>query len=311
MKLWCFLHAFQNSPYRYFHLPVILEALLASAPSPGSWEIFFDRLRELSSGEPWWHELIAATELLEEQEKSYFDPSIQRFTFFGDHDYPQAFSQSANPPLALSYEGCLADFDRPCLSAVGSRDPHEFTRSWIQRDLYEFLKQTPVPIISGGARGVDQMVHRLALLMNLPTMVFLPSGLSRKYPQLWQETQWRERPVTFVSEFPLGAPISKQNFSSRNRLIAAASPMTLILEARAKSGTLITAHHSLIEGKVLGVVPGHPHLSHFSGSLELLSEGGCLVRNASDLSFYFSGDLQHETGRMLSLDQSAQKSPYP
>lgn len=302
MKLWCFLHAFQSSPYRYFYLQTVLEALQASSACDRSWESFFQRLQELSVGEPWWQELIGLAQQLQRQEEPVFDPSTQHLTFYGDRNYPRTFLRTANPPLALSYEGRLADLDRPCLSAVGSRDPHEFTRAWIQRDLYEFLKQTPVPIVSGGARGVDQMVHRLALLMELPTAVFLPSGLSQKYPQLWQDLQWRERPVTFISEFLLGAPISKQNFSSRNRLIAAAGRMTLILEARAKSGTLITAHHALIEGKVLGVVPGHPHLSHFGGSLDLLSEGGCLVRNASDLSFYFSGDLQHGTGASLALD---------
>lgn len=295
MKLWCFLHAFQLSPYRYLYLSEVLQALIRCAEDP-SLENFLEHLPSLCPEGFWWEPLLQKSELIRKEEEKHYRPDRHHFVFYGEQNFPKNLLKSSNPPLALSYEGELHHFEKPCISAVGSREPHEYTRKWIQREFYEFLKHNSTPVVSGGARGIDQLVHRLALLMNLPTAVILPTGLAKRYPALWEEQDWVSQGVCFISELRLGAPISKQNFASRNRLIAYYGALTLILEARAKSGTLITAHHALIESKPVCVVPGHPALSQFAGSLQLLTEGSFFVRNALDLGFYFSGELQQLTG---------------
>lgn len=301
MKLWSFLHAFQNSTYRYVYLADVLQALKSCAPSPPSWELVIHNLKQNRfTHESWWESLYEETQAIEIEELRSFDPARHRFVFYGERDFPQAFMNSSNPPLALSYEGSLTPFEGANISVVGSREPHEYSKRWMQKDFYHFLKAQRPPVVSGGARGVDQLAHRMALLLDLPTAVILPSGLSKKYPSLWNSTdEWIQQGVTFVSEMRLSATISKRNFSSRNRLIAFYSSTNLIVEARAKSGTLITAHHALIEGKNLCVVPGHPQLTQFAGSLQLLIQGGQLVRDAFDLSFVFQRQSQDLTDLTL------------
>lgn len=300
MKLWCFLHAFQNSPFRYLYLSDVIEALTATGPfKPTRDSVFYFLENRFGVAHSWWLSLVEKAEQLEEKEMLFYQPERHQFIFYGEVLFPKAFIQSSNPPLALSVEGNLSPFFNRNISVVGSREPHEYSKQWMQKELYQFLKRYPTPVISGGARGIDQMAHRIALLLDLPTAVILPSGLGNKYPALWSSTEWSTQPVTFISELCLSSSISKRNFSSRNRLIAAFSEMTLIVEARGKSGTLITAHHALIEGKALGIVPGHPQLSQFAGSLQLLVEGGDIVRDASDLSLFFRDSLQDSSALLL------------
>ncbi|MFN9066087.1 MAG: DNA-processing protein DprA [Bdellovibrionales bacterium] len=239
---------------------------------------------------PLWQQLDENSKVLLANEKMAFDQTPCRFVFLGQPDYPEGLTLISDPPLALSCSGDLAGFNfMQSLSVVGSREPHELTQSWMKEEFYSYLKKFPQPIVSGGARGVDQLAHQISIFLDCPTCVVLPSGLNCKYPKLWNENlQWQDRKVTFLSEIPLSKPISKYHFSSRNRLITGLSSRLLIVEAKAKSGTLMTAHLGLVEGRDVGVVPGHPKMSQFQGSLSLLEQGAQLIRHAGDLADKFS-----------------------
>lgn len=300
LKLWGFLHAFQQSPYKYLYMNQMLEAL-EQIEIPDR-DLLIDKLREINPPyEYWLDKLIPISDLIADSEEMHLQ-SDYRFVFYGDRDFPLALRNMSDPPLALSYQGNLQGlYPEYMVSVVGSREPHDFSKEWMQSELYTFLKTHRPSVVSGGARGIDQKAHLMATLLDLPTVVMLPSGLSNKYPALWNESHWKNKSVIFVSEMLLGEKISKKNFSSRNRLIAAWGLVTIIVEAHKRSGTLITAHHAMAEGRAVWVVPGHPMMPSFAGSLELTLINAQIVRNASDLSSLFEGQTKYYAAHPLGL----------
>jgi DNA processing protein len=95
-----------------------------------------------------------------------------------------------------------------------------------------------------------------------------------------------------LSEFEDAMPMQKHFFSRRNRLISSLGCATVIIEARRRSGTLITAREALDQSKPLWVLPGHPMDPRMQGSLDLIIEGGTPLRDAEDLNLLFASEIQ-------------------
>lgn len=241
--------------------------------------------QDSSPMDDWWNQLVKESVHLMESEKKALGNLQFQYSLLGDFDYPELLMKLSDPPLMISYQGSIEILNqKKCVSVVGSREPHELTKQWLRQEFYQYLKSNDVVTISGGARGVDGIVHQLSLFLETPTAIVLPSGLVHKYPSHWNQVLLEhQKNIIFISEMRHSTKIAKQNFACRNRIIAGLSSATLILEAGLKSGTLITAHRALIENRNLLVVPSHPLLNGFDGSLELLMLGGQIVRNKEDL----------------------------
>ncbi|MDG0816109.1 DNA-protecting protein DprA [Bdellovibrio sp. PAP01] len=219
-----------------------------------------------------------------------------QFVVYGEELYPPSCYMMADPPLTLSFLGSPVWLMERSLSVVGSREPSYESLRWMEKELAAFCEQEQPLIVSGGARGVDQKAHAVALRKNCSTVVVLPSGLGEMYPDSLKE--WIH-PVLdgggcLLSEYDYGQKMHKHLFHHRNRLIAALGAATLLVEARKRSGTLITANQAVQLGRSVWVVPGHPQDPHFGGSLDLLSEGAVMVRDAQDLSMFFHSELISE-----------------
>ncbi len=147
---------------------------------------------------------------------------------------------------------------------------------------------------------------------NTNTVVVVPSGLGCLYPDTLKEwiTPVLNQGGCFLSEYAFEQKMHKHLFHHRNRLIAALGKATLLVEARKRSGTLITAHQAIQLGRPLWVVPGHPHDPHFSGSLDLLSEGAVMIRDAQDLSMYFTSELSEENLSPVRVEESLELPHY-
>jgi DNA processing protein len=214
------------------------------------------------------------------------------FAYCGGSLYPFSFSLLKDPPLIISFRGSFSGFLQPTLGVVGSREPRRESVQFMDQEFSDFLKKTRAVVVSGGARGIDQAAHSVAVRLGLPTIAVIPSGLENIYPHDFKD--WEKLILNsggaIMSEYSTFEPMRKQNFLERNRLIAALSQTVLIVEARRKSGTMITAHRAIEQNKSLMVVPGHPHDFHFSGSLDLLSEGATLVRDAQDLITFYQSE---------------------
>lgn len=205
----------------------------------------------------------------------------------GSPHYPPLLAATADPPLVLFVRGDPALLGAPQLAVVGSRNP----TSNGARDAEAFattLAEAGLTITSGLARGIDGAAHRGALLANDAgggrTIAVCATGLDRVYPsahrQLARDIVARG---ALVSELPPGAPALKHHFVERNRIIAGLSLGTLVVEAAAQSGSLITARHALEAGREVFAVPGSIHNPLAKGCHRLIRDGAKLVETANDV----------------------------
>jgi DNA processing protein len=206
--------------------------------------------------------------------------------------YPFSFLSLADAPFILHMEGSPIWLGAAGLSVVGSREPSQQSLQWLEENLGSFLEKNSVFTVSGGARGVDQRVHRISLRKQMPTVAFLPAGLSRLYPESLLEIRdsLLKCGGAFLSEFDPDQRMAKHHFIQRNRLIAALGEVTLVVEARRRSGTLLTARAAVEQGKALLILPTHPLDRQGQGGLDLLCEGATPVRDETDLTLFFRSE---------------------
>lgn len=232
----------------------------------------------------------------------------------GDADYPGALlemddpplmlyllgaaSFASNQPLALTRQGRVAtksiaqhlsDGIARSVAMVGSRNPtpqgeanaHHFAKA---------LAQAGLTVVSGLALGVDGAAHAGALASVAEgrpawvTVAVVGTGLDRVYPKAHRSLAHRiAQQGVLISEYALGTPPLTANFPKRNRLIAALSQGTLVVEAALKSGSLITARLAVEQGKEVFAIPGSIHSPQARGCHALIRQGAKLVESAQDV----------------------------
>jgi DNA processing protein len=208
----------------------------------------------------------------------------------GHTDYPSAHMGLENPPAFLACWGTAPWKNQDCIGVVGSRDPSLAAIDWLEIHLSSFLRQNSVVVVSGGARGIDQKAHFLAIRAGLPTVVFLPSGLARPYPCEW--LGWRDQVLkaggSVISHYEPMQEIRRRHFEARNLLIAAMGKVLFVAEARRKSGTIMTARLARDLGREVCVLPGSPSDPRCGGSVDLLFDGAHPIRDSQDLAALFA-----------------------
>ena len=210
--------------------------------------------------------------------------NIQWVTY-GDDDYPKEFYELHRPPILLTYKGNSCWNNNKKLSVVGSRDPEPYILRWLDIHLTTLLKENNLTVVSGGARGIDQKAHQVSLRTSSPTICLLPSGLKNIYPNnlsLYEESII-EGGGALISQFSPESIMYKGHFHIRNQLIASLGEVSLIAEARKKSGTMITAKRAIELGREVAVLPSFPDSQKNAGGLDLLYDGAHLIRNKEDL----------------------------
>lgn len=177
----------------------------------------------------------------------------------------------------------LADLNR-AVSIVGSRNASGYGLA-ITEKLVSELARTNRPTASGGAIGIDAKVHSSSIQKNLPTVAVMAGGLDRKYPRanypLFEQIKLAGG--VLISELAPGVAPSRWRFLQRNRLIAALTPTTVVVEAALRSGSIRTANNALDLERTLYAVPGSL-LSAVSGGTNLLiAEGKALALASPDM----------------------------
>ncbi len=204
------------------------------------------------------------------------------------HDdlFPDHLRDAADAPRALIGRGDsgLLDGLEPygAVTIVGARRATSYGRE-VARELGRELAAAGMVVVSGLAFGIDGCAHRGALDAGR-TIAVLGCGPDVAYPSS-HRTLWRRICETglVISELPPGATPWRWTFPARNRIMAALAGMTVVVEAAARSGSLITADLAAELGRDLGAVPG-PVTSRASvGPNELLAGGACLVRDGQDI----------------------------
>lgn len=219
---------------------------------------------------------------------------------FLSSDYPMALRDLEAPPPVLSVEGSIDFESRPVLGVVGTRDSSVMAESWLRRYLPSLCHHAL--IVSGGARGIDEQAHQIAISENCPTVVVLPSSLDCPYPPDWS---FRKESVlksggALISEYSRGTSVRRWHFEKRNRIIAALSDVVLVVEARRRSGSAITARHAGGMGRVVATLPWFPTDPRGELCNDLLFNGGAtLVRNSEDIAALLQTEVQARMLRML------------
>lgn len=204
--------------------------------------------------------------------------------------YPLHFLTLEQVPYLLRMQGSPIWLAKPGLAVVGHREPSLLSLQWMSQELGAFLKNQSCFTVSGGARGVDQRVHSISLLEQVPTVALMPAGMNKIYPDKFKE--WILPIINgggaILSEYEDDQPMLKHHFLQRNRLISCLAEATVVIEARRRSGTLLTAKQAIEQSRPVWVMPGHPIEIRHQGSMDLIAEGATPVRDAQDLCILFS-----------------------
>ncbi|WP_027243367.1 DNA-processing protein DprA [Leisingera daeponensis] len=204
-----------------------------------------------------------------------------RLLCFPDPDYPKLLAGLKDAPPLLWAIGDLSVLERPVIAMVGARNASSLGLR-MARSLAQNLGEAGYTVVSGMARGIDTAAHQAALKTG--TIAVLAGGADVIYPA--ENSRLAEeicKTGLRLSEQPMGLTPRARDFPKRNRIIAGLARAVVVVEAAAKSGTLITARDALDYGREVLAVPGHPFDARSSGCNRLIRDGAQLVRDAADV----------------------------
>lgn len=208
--------------------------------------------------------------------------------------YPNRLRNIHNPPYVLYYIGELPKEEEKSVAIVGARGRSAYGRQ-IANQLANELSNHGIQVISGLARGIDGDAHRGALEGSGTTFGVLGCGVDICYPKehryLYEEMT---RKGGIISEYAPGTPAMAVHFPQRNRIIAGLSDCVVVIEARQKSGSLITADFAIEQGKDVYALPGRITDSLSMGCNQLIKQGAGILQSVDD----FLKDLEITTEKV-------------
>ncbi len=208
--------------------------------------------------------------------------------------YPHKLRHIYTPPQLLYVKGRiknnLNEYNKT-IGVVGSRNPSVYGKE-ICRYFCEGLTEAGFNIVSGMAKGIDGIAHRAALSKGGYTVAVLGSGINVAYPRSNIEIYSQiEEKGAIISEYGLDVTPNPWQFPIRNRIISGLSDSVLVVEARANSGSLITADHALEQGRIVYSVPGRILDKTSEGNNNILREGALCVTKPEDIIEDMTGCL--------------------
>lgn len=201
-----------------------------------------------------------------------------------DPDYPALLCQIHDPPLVLYVRGQLKGGDKNSIAVVGARHPSHYGQETARRLGFQFAN-IGMTVVSGLAVGIDSAAHRGCLQAKGRTVAVLGFGFD--YLPKADHAKLAEEIVAgggaLVSEFPMGKKPDRQTFPMRNRIVSGMTLGTLVVEAGATSGALITANFASEQGRQVFAVPGRIDQSNSLGCHKLIQTGAKLVQCVEDV----------------------------
>lgn len=207
--------------------------------------------------------------------------------------YPKILKEIYDPPISLYVKGNTNILNQKAIGIVGCREASRYGKSVAKYFSYH-LAQEGINVVSGLAKGVDSYAHVGAICkVNMAkkwencgkTIAVVANGLDIIYPK---ENEMLQKEIlrtggAIITEYPLGTKPEKMNFPARNRIISGISKGILVVEAKEKSGTLITVDFALEQGRDVFVVPGNINSSNSVGTNCLIKQGAKLVTNYTEI----------------------------
>lgn len=203
---------------------------------------------------------------------------------YQDPRYPRLLKEIADPPLVLYVRGCVQMLSALQIAMIGTRHPSTVGTE-TATSFAKALAAKGFIITSGLASGIDSACHKGALEVGGGTIAVMGTGFNQIYPRANKNlAELIIHQGALVSEFPLNTPPSSWNFPRRNRIISGLSVGVLVVEAAARSGSLITARHALEQNREVFAIPGSIHHPLSRGCHQLIRQGAKLVESAEDIT---------------------------
>lgn len=203
-----------------------------------------------------------------------------------EENYPDRLKKIYDPPVVLYVKGNKEILNEKAMAIVGCRLCTKYGEN-VARKLAYNLSLNNINIISGLAKGIDSFAHRGSLKASGKTIAVVGCGLDRVYPNENKDlfNQIINQGGAIVSEYVIGTKPLARNFPRRNRIISGLSDGVIVVEAREKSGTLITVDFALEQGKDVYAIPGNIDNPNAYGTNDLIKQGAKVVTNIEDIEF--------------------------
>ncbi|MCA0988061.1 DNA-processing protein DprA [Guptibacillus algicola] len=200
-----------------------------------------------------------------------------------DEEYPKSLTHIYDAPWVIYCIGNIRLLNTPSLSVVGTRYPSSHAEACMGVVLTPVVQQN-ITVVSGLARGVDTLAHRLALRHRSGTVAVLGSGFKHIYPRENIELATDiAKDGLLLTEYPPHRKAERIQFPERNRIISGLSKGTFIVEAKKKSGSLITADQAIEQGRDVYCLPGRLTDMNSVGTNRLIQQGAKLILNSEDI----------------------------
>lgn len=200
-----------------------------------------------------------------------------------DQDYPNQLKQIPYPPIILYFSGQLKLLKLASITVVGTRIASPYAISCLNKLLPDVINQN-IAIVSGLARGVDALAHQVAILHAGKAIAVIGTGLAHSYPAINAKLQSKiSNQGLLLSEYPAEIGPKKWHFPARNRILAGLSSATLVIEAKQRSGSLITANMANEFGRNVLAVPGKLDDLNSVGANQLIEQGAKIIKDSQDI----------------------------
>ncbi|MGT2743852.1 DNA-processing protein DprA [Streptococcus phocae subsp. phocae] len=196
--------------------------------------------------------------------------------------YPLALKTIYNPPVLLFYQGDLSLLEKTKLAVIGSRKSSDIGTQSVTKIIKELNNH--YVIVSGLARGIDTSAHLSCLRNGGQTIAIIGTGLDRYYPKENQKIQdYLGKNHLVITEYGPGEEALAYHFPERNRIIAGLSRGVVVVEAKKRSGSLITCQLAMEEGRDVFAIPGNIIDGKSEGCLQLIQEGANCITSGHEI----------------------------
>ena len=201
-----------------------------------------------------------------------------------DEEYPHILKQIYDYPISLYIKGSKEILNNESVAIIGCREASQYGIRAAKYFSYNLAKND-VNIVSGLAKGIDSFAHIGSICAKGKTIAIVGNGLDTTYPKenLELSKEIIKNNGAIISEFPLGTKAEKMNFVARNRIISGLSRKIIVIEAKEKSGTLLTVDFALEQGRDVFVIPGNIDSINSVGTNELLKNGAKVATTYVDI----------------------------
>ncbi len=205
-----------------------------------------------------------------------------------EKEYPKSLKKIYDAPISLYIKGNSDILNNKNIAIIGCRNCSEYGKKASKYFAYNLAKNN-IGIVSGLAKGIDSYSHIGCMCANGNTIAVVGNGLDIVYPKenIVLANKIIETGGCIISEYPCGTKPDKINFPARNRIISGISSGIIVVEAKEKSGTLITVDFALDQGKDVFVVPGNINSINSVGTNHLIKQGAKLISNYDDVLYYY------------------------